>query len=246
MIDLKSGREMVAKDHVMGRYEILKDEPGVFDAWDVERDAFLCATALADGHIVSIETTADGSAVIVTKNSYRDDEISTTITLRPGKSQLDFHADVEWNVPEKLLKVDIPMALSASRAQYECQYGLIERPIVKNTEGEEAMFESCSHRFVRIHDSSYGIGVANGSTYGSDVSSLRDRDDALAGTMVRMSLVAAPTAPDPRTDIGHHEFDWTVLPCASVAPLVAAAGEINAPTIENMPDHRRRRSRWNP
>ena len=109
MIDLKSGREMVAKDHVMGRYEILKDEPGVFDAWDVERDAFLCATALADGHIVSIETTADGSAVIVTKNSYRDDEISTTITLRPGKSQLDFHADVEWNVPEKLLKVDIPM-----------------------------------------------------------------------------------------------------------------------------------------
>ena len=236
MIDLKSGREMVAKDHVMGRYEILKDEPGVFDAWDVERDAFLCATALADGHIVSIETTADGSAVIVTKNSYRDDEISTTITLRPGKSQLDFHADVEWNVPEKLLKVDIPMALSASRAQYECQYGLIERPIVKNTEGEEAMFESCSHRFVRIHDSSYGIGVANGSTYGSDVSSLRDRDDALVGTMVRMSLVAAPTAPDPRTDIGHHEFDWTVLPCASVAPLVAAAGEINAPTIENMPD----------
>lgn len=71
----------------MGRYEILKDEPGVFDAWDVERDAFLCATALADGHIVSIETRADGSAVIVTKNSYRDDEISTTITLRPGKSQ---------------------------------------------------------------------------------------------------------------------------------------------------------------
>lgn len=51
--------------------------------------------------------------------------------------------------PKKLLKVDIPMALSASRAQYECQYGLIERPIVKNTEGEEAMFESCSHRFVR-------------------------------------------------------------------------------------------------
>ncbi|MFR4547985.1 MAG: hypothetical protein ACLT4Y_06520 [Bifidobacterium breve] len=77
--------------------------------------------------------------------------------------------------------------------------------------------------------------MANGSTYGSDVNSLRDRDDTLAGTMVRMSLVAAPTAPDPRTDIGHHEFDWPYCR-ASVAPLVAAAGEINAPTIENMPD----------
>ena len=236
MTDLATGREMVAKDAALGRYEILKDEPGVFDAWDVERDAFLCATALTDGKIVSVETAADGTAVVRTVNRWREDEIITTISLRPGKAQLDFHADVDWNVPEKLLKVDVPMALTATRAQYECQYGLIERPIVKNTEGDEAMFESCSHRFIRIHDSSYGIGVANGSTYGSDVSSLRDADGAIAGTMVRMSLVAAPTAPDPRTDIGHHEFDWTVLPCAEVAPLVAAAGEINAPVLEGMPD----------
>ncbi|MBT1160863.1 alpha-mannosidase [Bifidobacterium sp. SO1] len=235
MIDLKTGRETVAKDASLGRYEILKDEPGVFDAWDVERDAFLCATPLEDGSIESVETAADGTAVIRTVNAFRTDRIATTITLRPGKSQLDFHADVDWNVPEKLLKVDVPMALTATRAQYECQYGLIERPIVKNTEGDEAMFESCSHRFVRIHDSSYGIGVANGSTYGSDVSSLRDHDGAIAGTMVRLSLVAAPTAPDPRTDIGRHEFDWTVLPCADIAPLVAAAGEINAPVLENMP-----------
>ncbi|KAA8815751.1 alpha-mannosidase [Bifidobacterium callitrichos] len=235
MTDLVAGREMVAKDAALGRYEILKDEPGVFDAWDVERDAFLCATPLEDGVIASVETAADGSALIRTTNRYRDDVIDTVITLRPGRRQIDFHADVDWKVPEKLLKVDVPMALSATRAQYECQYGLIERPVVKNTEGEEAMFESCSHRFVRIHDSSYGIGVANGSTYGSDVSSLRDDDGAIAGTMVRLSLVAAPTAPDPRTDIGRHEFDWTVLPCAEVAPLVAAAGEINAMTLEDMP-----------
>ena len=235
MTDLKTGREMIAAGSALGRYEILKDEPGVFDAWDVERDAFLCATPLTDGTVTSAQTKADGSVEVVTVNHFRASTITTVITLRPGARQLDFHADVDWQVPEKLLKVDVPVAVQATRAQYECQYGLIERPIVKNTEGEEAMFESCTHRFVRIAEPGYGVAVVNGSTYGSDVSALRDGDGSAVGTMVRLSLVAAPTAPDPRTDIGHHEFDWAVLPSETVAPTVAAAGEINAPVLENVP-----------
>ena len=129
----------------------------------------------------------------------------------------------------------MPVAVSAVRAQYECQYGLIERPIVKNTEGEEAMFESCTHRFVRIAEPGYGVSVVNGSTYGSDVAPLRDRDNAACGTMVRLTLLAAPTAPDPRTDIGRHEFDWAVLPGETIDATVAAAGEINAPVLEDVP-----------
>ena len=234
LVDLVAGREMVARDAGLGRYEILKDEPGVFDAWDVERDAFLNATAL-DGRIESSDLDADGCAVVTAESRYRASTIRTTITLRPGRRQLDFHADVDWQVPEKLLKVDVPVAVSAVRAQYECQYGLIERPIVKNTEGEEAMFESCTHRFVRIAEPGYGVSVVNGSTYGSDVAPLRDRDNAACGTMVRLTLLAAPTAPDPRTDIGRHEFDWAVLPGETIDATVAAAGEINAPVLEDVP-----------
>ena len=47
------------------------------------------------------------------------------------------------------------MAIQADRAQYECQYGMVERPIQKNTRSDEAKYESCTHRFVRVADAGY-------------------------------------------------------------------------------------------
>ncbi|RBP98538.1 alpha-mannosidase [Bifidobacterium aemilianum] len=234
--DVRQNRELVAEGARLGCYEILKDEPGMFDAWDVERDAFLCASGLNQGSISSLSQEAGGAVVVVAEHRYRETSIRTSIRLRPGVCSLDFHADVDWRVPEKLLKVDLPLAVEASRAQYECQYGLISRPIAKNTAGDEAMFESCTHRFVRIADSSYGVGVVNGSTYGSDVAPLRTASGLNSGTMLRLSLLAAPTAPDPRADLGAHEFDWSVVPSIETAQSLAAAAWINAPELDGLPD----------
>jgi alpha-mannosidase len=102
--------------------------------------------------------------------------IETTVTLQPGSTSLDFTADVDWHAKERFLKVDLPIGIQARNAQYECQYGMIERPIQKNSPSEEAQYESCTHRFVRIADASYAAAIVNGSTYGSDV-----RPDARLG-----------------------------------------------------------------
>ncbi|BDR53244.1 alpha-mannosidase [Bombiscardovia nodaiensis] len=236
LIDEQSGRELVARCHQLGTYQVLKDEPGVFDAWDVERDALLCATDLNDGHIERAYISQDGWAQVVSEVTYRESDIRTTISLKPGARQLDFRADVKWKVPEKLLKVVFPLALLANQAQYECQYGLVERPITKNTEGDEAQFESCTHRFVRISESGFGVGVVNASTYGSDVSPLYTQTPGHAdGTLLRLSLLAAPTAPDPRADIGFHSFEWAVVPGENVQTTLSAACRINAPVVKEFP-----------
>ena len=47
--------------------------------------------------------------------------------------------------------------------------------------------------------------------------------------MFRLSLLSAPTFPDPRTDIGSHEFDWSVVANATVGRALGAAGVLNAP-----------------
>lgn len=39
--------------------------------------------------------------------------------------------------------------------------------------------------------------------------------------MFRLSLLSAPAFPDPRTDIGAHEFDWSVVANATVAVRLA-------------------------
>ncbi|EIJ28779.1 glycosyl hydrolase family 38 C-terminal domain protein, partial [Bifidobacterium longum subsp. longum 1-6B] len=206
IVDQRTNRELVPAGTRLGRYEMLKDEPFHWDAWDIQRDAFLTANALSEASIASVDETANGGAVVHAVTRAKGVEIRTGIVLRPGSATLDFTADVDWHAVEQFLKVDMPVTVQAVNAQYECQYGLVERPINKNTRSDDAKFESCTHRFVRIADADYAAAVVNASTYGSDVSPIH-ADAAHGtgrGTMVRLSLLSAPLYPDPRTDQGAH------------------------------------------
>ncbi|OZG68069.1 alpha-mannosidase [Bifidobacterium eulemuris] len=231
MVDLASARELVPAGTGIGRYELLRDEPFHWDAWDIQRDAFLCAAGMDDATVDGVERNADGSAVVKVTTKAEGVVIATSITLRPGAKSLDFAADVDWRAQERFLKVDVPVAVQALNAQYECQYGLVERPIQKNTRSDEAKFESCTHRFVRVADASYAAAVVNASTYGSDVSELH----AERGTMIRLSLLSAPLYPDPRTDQGLHSFAWSVVANADMPAVLADATRLTTPDVGAVP-----------
>ncbi|KAB8289078.1 alpha-mannosidase [Bifidobacterium ramosum] len=237
LTDLAAGRELVPAGTRLGRYELLKDEPFHWDAWDIQRDAFLTANGLDDASVEGVDTGADGSAAVHVVTEVQGVEIRTTITLRPGADTLDFAADVDWHAVEQFLKVDLPVAVQAVNAQYECQYGIVERSINKNTRSDDAKFESCTHRFVRIADSGYATAVVNASTYGSDVSPIHE--DAAhgtgRGTMIRLSLLSAPLYPDPRTDQGEHSFAWSVVVGAPMDAVLAEASRLNGPAVEELP-----------
>ena len=126
LIDLAVRRELVPSGVRMGRYELLKDEPFHWDAWDIQRDALLAADTLTDAMVEHVEDMPDGSAAIHVVTRARGVEIHTVITLRPGSGSLDFTADVDWHAVEKFLKVDMPVTVQAVNAQYECQYGLVD------------------------------------------------------------------------------------------------------------------------
>jgi alpha-mannosidase len=243
LTDLAKRRELVPAGARIGRYELLKDEPYNWDAWDIQRDAFLTACGIPGGETLGAQTEAGGSAWVRSAVSTESVRIETTVTLQPGSTSLDFTADVDWHAKERFLKVDLPIGIQARNAQYECQYGMIERPIQKNSPSEEAQYESCTHRFVRIADASYAAAIVNGSTYGSDVSPMQGwggsgkstRIEA-RGTMVRLSLLSAPLYPDPRTDQGEHHFAWSVLLDATMDAVLASAASINAPVLADVPD----------
>ena len=238
LIDLALRRELVPSGVRMGCYELLKDEPFHWDAWDIQRDAFLAADTLTDAMVEHVEDIPDGSAAIHVVTRARGVEIHTVITLRPGSGSLDFTADVDWHAVEKFLKVDMPVTVQAVNAQYECQYGLVERPINKNTRSDDAKFESCTHRFVRIADADYAAAVVNASTYGSDVSPTHAdaARGAGRGTMVRLSLLSAPLYPDPRTDQGTHSFAWSLVADADMNAVLDEAARLNSHVIGELPD----------
>ena len=236
LLDEEHGRELVPAGTRLGRYELLKDEPAVWDAWEIERESLLMANAMT-GSIESVDT-ENGAARVRVRTADDDTVITTTITLRPGSHTLDFHADIDWHERERFLKVDLPLGIVADQATYDCQYGLVRRPIVKNTASDEAKYESSTNRFALIGDAGYAAAVINGSVYGSDASPIAGNaaEGRDSGTMFRLSLLSAPTFPDPRTDIGAHEFDWSVVANATVGRALDAACALNAPTLHDMPD----------
>ncbi|MFR4812205.1 MAG: glycoside hydrolase family 38 C-terminal domain-containing protein [Bifidobacterium adolescentis] len=237
LIDLDNGHELVPDGSGIGHYELLRDEPYEWDAWDIQRDAFLSAEGIDDSHVERVTETKRGGATVHVSSTTDGVSIDACITLRAKSKSLEFRTKVDWRASERFLKVDIPMAIQADRAQYECQYGMVERPIQKNTRSDEAKYESCTHRFVRVADAGYAAAVVNASTYGSDVSPIHRNTASgpVRGTMIRLSLLSSPLYPDPNTDKGVHEFAWNVVADASMPAVLDEANRLNAAVLPAMP-----------
>lgn len=237
LIDLDNGHELVPDGSGIGHYELLRDEPYEWDAWDIQRDAFLSAEGIDDSHVERVTETKRGGATVHVSSTADGVSIDACITLRAKSKSLEFRTKVDWRASERFLKVDIPMAIQADRAQYECQYGMLERPIQKNTRSDEAKYESCTHRFVRVADAGYAAAVVNASTYGSDVSPIHRNTASgpVRGTMIRLSLLSSPLYPDPNTDKGVHEFAWNVVADAGMPAVLDEANRLNAAVLPAVP-----------
>ena len=98
------------------------------------------------------------------------------------------------------IPVVLPVDIRASNATYGTQFGLIERPTHRNTVQDQAKFEVCAHGLADLSDRSYGVSFFAKDKYGFSVE----------GNVMRMTLLRAPTAPDPKTDEGKHVFQFGI------------------------------------
>jgi alpha-mannosidase len=112
------------------------------------------------------------------------------------------------------LKVAFPVAVHAPAARFEIQFGHLARPTHANTPFEQARFEVCAQRWADLSEAGYGVALLNDCKYGYDV----------RGHTLRLSLLRAPTAPDPLCDRGRHRFTYALLPHGGDLTAVIAAG----------------------
>lgn len=232
VVDLAHRKELVANNHKLGAYELFHDEPEMWDAWNLERDALMTGTTLPS-RLEKVDE-HDGKVTVHVISSTERSEISTAITLEQGSNALTFQAHVSWHEEEKLLKVDLPLALSSSTIQSESQYGVIDHPVVKNLPEDDAKFEFCTQRFVRVQEGNEEVSIVNATTYGADAYPLRTQNDQPAGTMVRLTLLSSPVIPDPETDRGEHNFSWTLSVNLNVEQTTAQAYQLGSPVLKNI------------
>jgi alpha-mannosidase len=223
LVDLPSGRDLVAPGSRLGLLQLFRDAPNQWDAWDVDAAYARSRTDLVAATSVEVDGT-----VLVTRRTVGDSSVVQRWTLEPGEAELQLVTEVDWHERQKLLKLAFPLDVHADRAASEVQFGHVQRPTHANTSWDVARFETVAHRWVHVAEPGFGVAVANDSTYGHDVTR-STRDDGGTTTLVRQSLLRAPVFPDPHADQGRHVLRSTVRVAPDVLDAVAAGYRLNLP-----------------
>ena len=100
------------------------------------------------------------------------------------------------------VKAAFPVDIRAARADFDIQWGQIDRPTHRNTSWDAAQFEVPAQKWADLSEGDYGVALLNDCKYGYDV----------RGDVLRLSLIKSATMPDSGADQGHHLFTYALLP----------------------------------
>src|SRR5438094_6427209 len=220
--DKEAGREVLTAGARGNLLQLHEDDPRNWDAWDVDADYRLHAVDVTALATAKVETEGPLRAAVRFIRELGASKLEQRMVLDAGSRVLRFETEVDWQEAHKFLKVGFPVAVRSARATYEIQFGHVERSTHTNTSWDQARFEVCGHRWADLAESGYGVALLNDCKYGYDI----------VGSVMRLSLLRAPTHPDPHADRGKHRFTYALMPHPGTfqeAGVVAAAEDLNAP-----------------
>jgi len=198
--DRDTGREAFAAP--ANRLVTYRDQPANLDAWDVEGDVADVATRLPAPDSVAVLESGPLRATVRREFAFGDSTVVQDVSVTRGSRRIDHHTVVDWHEDERFLKARFPVDVHARSATFDVQFGHVERPTHENTSWDRARYEVSHQQWVDVSEQSYGVAVLNDCKYGVDVD----------GTDVGLSLLRAPTTPDPDADRHRHEFTYAVYP----------------------------------
>lgn len=200
--DKEQERDVLAPGEKGNQLQLFDDRPHLYDAWDI--DVNFEEKMWTPGPARTIEVRESGPLRAVVRLVRHTDESTITqdITLHAHSPRIDFVTRVDWWEKRTLLKAAFPVAVRASRATYEIQYGAIERPTHDNTAFDRARFEVPAQRWADLSEGDFGVSLLNDCKYGYDVK----------GHVLRLSLLRSPIDPDPHADEGEHHFTYALYP----------------------------------
>ena len=218
--DKHAGREVLAGPGNL--LQLHDDNPSRWDAWDLDaeyRDSFV---ELTTPPAQSIEEAGGMRGAVRFTREFGRSSFTQRMVLDADSRVLRFECDVDWQESHKMLKVAFPVTVSAREATYEVQFGHIARPTHAETSQARAMFEVCAQRWADLGDGEYGVALMNDCKHGYDIH----------GSVMRLSLLRAPTHPDPTADQGPHRFTYALFPHEGDfrrAGVIQAAEDLNSP-----------------
>ncbi|WP_310828649.1 alpha-mannosidase [Paenibacillus pedocola] len=200
--DRAASREVLAAGECGNVLQVFEDKPKMYDAWDI--DLYYQEKQREITDLLAIELTENGplAAVLQLKWKYLDSCIIQKVKVYAVSRRIDFETTVDWHEQHQLLKVAFPVAVRATEATYDIQFGNVKRPTHWNTSWDYARFESVGHQWADLSERGYGVSLLNDCKYGYDI---KDH-------VMRLSLIKSATEPDWQADQGEHQFTYALLP----------------------------------
>ena len=220
--DKEAQREVLADGARGNLLQLHDDNPKNYDAWDIDVDYLKNPVDLVELSSQQVEIPGGLRGAVRFTRMFGSSRFTQRMVLDAGSRVLRFECEVDWQEEHKLLKVAFPVATRSPRATYEIQFGHVERMTHSNTSWEQARFEVCGHRWADLGEAGYGVALLNDCKYGYDI----------RGSVMRLSLLRAPTHPDPNADRGGQRFTYALMPHPGdfrEAGVIAAAEDLNSP-----------------
>ncbi len=207
------------------RLRLHDDHPTQWDAWDIEPSILETGTDCPPAHAWQVRLETPLRVELVFERSIgRNSRMIQTVRLDAASNRLEFHCHADWHERHRLLKVVFPVTVRSMHATYEMPFGVTERPTHVNSDADAAQYEVTGHRWSDLSEPGFGVSLLTESKYG--YSTYRD--------VMTVSLLRAPTYPDPEADQGEHSFAYAIAPHAGdwrQANTVAEAACFNAPLL---------------
>ncbi|MBB2957600.1 alpha-mannosidase [Pseudoclavibacter helvolus] len=226
LFDIAADLELVPAGERAAELWIYRDTPAQWDAWDIDVHYQRHGRPIRSVDSIEVVSEDTDRVVVRVSRSHGSSTFVQELSLSAGRPTLDLTTDVDWQERQKLLKLAFPLDVHAERSSSEIQFGHVNRPIHRNTSWDVARFETSAHRWVHVGETGYGVAVANDSTYGHDVTRTT-REAGSTTTLVRESLLRAPTFPDPHADQGRHVLRTSVRVGADVLDAAAEGYRLN-------------------
>ena len=201
IIDKETGRELIEEGKSANALEVFEDYPRAYDAWEITEYYKQKKWHADDVSNVSI-VRGDLSGGFKVVRKYQKSTITQLITLKTGSSRVDFETEIDWQEDHVLLKAAFPLNIKTEVVNCDIQYGNIQRPTHTNTSWDRAKFEICAHKWADLSERDYGVSLLNDCKYGYSAEENK----------LSISLLKAPTYPDPTADKGIHHFTYSLFP----------------------------------
>ena len=227
LVDAATGREAIPPATRGNLLQLFRDTPTQWDAWNIDIDYRRSGEDLTAGASVDVvEETPERVAVRIAR-TFGSSAVTQTIAVCAASPAVEIETTVDWHERQRMLKLAFPVDVHTASARSEIQFGHIERPTHTNTSWDAARFETPAHRWVHVEDASFGVGVANDSTYGHDITR-HERQGGATYSLVRQTLLRAPLFPDPDADQGEHTFR-TAIVIGGVGTAIETGYRLNRP-----------------